>query len=138
MGTIQIVLFEDEGYRPPTIAKILKSEGIFVSRRGVAKFYQEYTYLFALVGPRVAKHVKKTTHATYARAYTRPYQKTETGKLKRNGNTTFKFRSSSVQFPFNTHSPPVFLCVFFKRAPVVWIEQGNFFLMPTVCIIYIR
>ena len=27
----------------PTIAKMLKSEGIFVSRRGVAKFYQEYT-----------------------------------------------------------------------------------------------
>ena len=37
------VLFEAEGYRPPTIAKMLKSEGIFVSRRGVAKFYQEYT-----------------------------------------------------------------------------------------------
>ena len=30
-------------YRPPTIAKMLKSEGIFGSRRGVAKFYQEYT-----------------------------------------------------------------------------------------------
>ena len=26
-----------------TIAKLLKSEGIFVSRRGVAKFHQEYT-----------------------------------------------------------------------------------------------
>ena len=36
-------LFEAEGYRPQTIAKMLKSEGIFVSRRGVAKFYQEYT-----------------------------------------------------------------------------------------------
>ena len=36
-------LFEAECYRPPTIAKMLKSEGIFVSRRGVAKFYQEYT-----------------------------------------------------------------------------------------------
>ena len=36
-------LFEAEGYRPPTIAKMLKSEGIFVSRRGVAIFYQEYT-----------------------------------------------------------------------------------------------
>ena len=34
---------EAEGYRPLTIAKMLKSEGIFVSRRGVAKFYQEYT-----------------------------------------------------------------------------------------------
>ena len=39
----RIALFEAEGYRPPTIAKMLKSEGIFVSRRGVAKFYQEYT-----------------------------------------------------------------------------------------------
>ena len=28
---------------PPTIAKMLKSEGIFGSRRRVAKFYQEYT-----------------------------------------------------------------------------------------------
>ena len=36
-------LFEAEGYRPPTIAKMLKSEDIFVSRRGEAKFYQEYT-----------------------------------------------------------------------------------------------
>ena len=31
----RIVLFEAEGYRPPTIAKMLESEGIFVSRRGV-------------------------------------------------------------------------------------------------------
>ena len=36
--TKRIVLFEAEGYRPPTIAKMLESEGIFVSRRGVAKF----------------------------------------------------------------------------------------------------
>ena len=33
-----IVLFEAKGYHPPPIAKILESEGIFVSRRGVAKF----------------------------------------------------------------------------------------------------
>ena len=39
----RIVLFEAKGYHPPTIAKMLKSEGIFVSRRGVAKFYQDYT-----------------------------------------------------------------------------------------------
>ena len=32
------VLFEAEGYRPPTITKMLESEGIFVSRRRVAKF----------------------------------------------------------------------------------------------------
>ena len=36
--TKRIVLFEVEGYRPTTIAKMLESEGIFVSRRGVAKF----------------------------------------------------------------------------------------------------
>ena len=41
--TKRIVLFEAESYRPLTIAKILKSDGIFISRRGVAKFYQEYT-----------------------------------------------------------------------------------------------
>ena len=34
----RIVLFEAEGFRPPTIAKMLESEGIFVSRWGVAKF----------------------------------------------------------------------------------------------------
>ena len=36
--TKRMVLFEAEGYRPPTIAKMLESEGIFVSRWGVAKF----------------------------------------------------------------------------------------------------
>ena len=73
----RIALFEAKGYCLPTIAKMLKSECIFVSRRGVAKFYQEYTYvvvhvtyLFALAGPRVAKHVKESTRATYAHAYT--------------------------------------------------------------------
>ena len=61
------------------------------------------TYLFALAGPRVAKHVKETTRATYARAYTRPFQKTRNGKMKmkreyvRNG----PFCSSPVQLPFN-------------------------------------
>ena len=34
----RMVLFEAEGYHPPTIAKMLESEGIFVSRWGVAKF----------------------------------------------------------------------------------------------------
>ena len=34
----RMVLFEAEGYRTLTIAKMLESEGIFVRRRGVAKF----------------------------------------------------------------------------------------------------
>ena len=34
----KMVLFEAEGYRPPTIAKMLESQGIFESRMGVAKF----------------------------------------------------------------------------------------------------
>ena len=34
----RILLFEAESYRPPTISKMLKSEGIFISRQGVAKF----------------------------------------------------------------------------------------------------
>ena len=33
-----MALLEAEGYRTPTIAKMLESEGILVSRRGVAKF----------------------------------------------------------------------------------------------------
>ena len=36
----RMVLFEAEGYRPPTIAKMLESEGIFCSRRGVAKVFK--------------------------------------------------------------------------------------------------
>ena len=64
----RIALFEAKGYCPSTIGKMLKSEGILVNRRGVTKFYQEYiymcvTYLFALAGPRVAKHEKETTRA---------------------------------------------------------------------------
>ena len=70
--------------------------------------------------------MKETTRATYARAYTRPYQKTGTGKLKLNGN--LYGTGCSVHRPFNYRSPPVF----FKRAPVVRIERGNFFLTPTV------
>ena len=34
----RMVLFEAEGYRPLTIAKMLESEGVFISRQGVAKF----------------------------------------------------------------------------------------------------
>ena len=36
--TKRMVLFEAKGYRPPTIAKMLESKGIFVNRRGVPKF----------------------------------------------------------------------------------------------------
>ena len=77
------------------------------------------TYLFALAGPRVAKHVRETTRATYM------YQKTGTGKLKRNGNTYRMVRS--VHRPFDYRSIPVRRPVFLKRAPVVRIERGNFF-----------
>ena len=45
-------------------------------------------------------YVKETTHATYARAYTRPYQKTGTEKLKLNGNMYGTGRS--VHRPFNS------------------------------------
>ena len=38
----RMVLFETEGYRPPTITKMLESEAIFVSRRGVEKFFTIY------------------------------------------------------------------------------------------------
>ena len=83
------------------------------------------TYLFALAGPRVANHVKETTPATYAFAYTRPYRKTGTEKLKRNGEIKTKreyvrngpFRSSPVHYPFAT--------LFFKWAPIVRIERGT-------------
>ena len=87
------------------------------------------TYLFTLAGPRVAKHVKETTRTTYTRAYTRPYQKMGMGKLKRNGNTYGTVRSVTV--PFIARSIAV-RRPFFKRVPVVRIEQGNFFFTPTV------
>ena len=74
--------------------------------------------------------MKETTHATYARAYTRPYQKTGTGKLKLNGNMYGTGRS--VHRPFNYRSISVRRPCFFKRAPVEQIVRGNFFLTSTV------
>ena len=49
-------------------------------------------------------------------------------KTKREYVRNGPFHSSPVQLPFNTCLPPVF----FKRAPVVRIERGNFFFTPTV------
>ena len=81
------------------------------------------------------KHVKETTRAIYARAYTRPYQKMGIGKLKRNRNTygirmewsvSFIARSITVQYPFAAR--------FFKPAPVVRIERVNFFYAYRICI----
>ena len=40
----RMVLFEAEGYRPPTIAKMLESEGIFVSRWAVAKVFTKIEF----------------------------------------------------------------------------------------------
>ena len=74
--------------------------------------------------------VPENGNGEIACAYTRPYQKTGTGKLKRNGNMYGMVRS--VHRPFNYRSIPVCCCVFFKRAPIVRIERGTF-LMPTVC-----
>ena len=53
------------------------------------------------------KETTRATYATYARVYTRPYQKTGTGKLKLNGN--LYGTGCSVHRPFNYRSPPVFL-----------------------------
>ena len=76
--------------------------------------------------------MKETTRATYMRAYTRPYQKTGTGKLKRNGNTY-----GTVHRPFNYCSIPVHHPGGFKQAPVVRIERGTFFDdYRTLCICY--
>ncbi len=38
----RILFFFFQGYRPPTISRRLEDEGIFVSRRGVAKFVKRY------------------------------------------------------------------------------------------------
>ena len=55
-------------------------------------------------------------------------------KTKREYVRNGPFRSSPVQLPFNTRSPPG---GFFKRAPVVRIEQGTFFdAYRTLCICY--
>ena len=118
-----MIVTELERELPSTeaIAKMLKSEGIFVSRRGVAKFYQEYiyvTYLFAVAGPQSSK-TRERNNTGDIRACV--YSPVPENGLKRNGNTYGTGRS--VQLPFNTRSPPIF----FKRAPVVRIERGTFF-----------
>ncbi len=38
----RILIFFFQGSRPPTIARLLESEGIVVSRRGVATFLKRY------------------------------------------------------------------------------------------------
>ena len=37
-----VVLHSRYGYRPPTIAKILRGEGEYLSRRGISKFIDRY------------------------------------------------------------------------------------------------
>ena len=115
MGTIQIALFVAEGYRPPTIAKMLKSEGIFVSRQGVAKFYQEYTYLFAFCWASSSKTRERNDTRNIHACVHSPVLDNGNGKIKtkreyvRNG----PFRSSPIQFPFNTR-----FCCFLNGRPL--------------------
>ena len=108
---------EAEGYRPPTIAKMLKSEGIFVSRRGVAKFYQEYTCSCWASSSKTRErnytcNIRACVHS--------PVPENGNGKIKtkweyiRNG----PFRSSPIQFLFNTCSLPVFLFLFLNGRPL--------------------
>ena len=78
--------------------------------------------------------MKETTRATYPCAYS-PVPEKGTGKLKLNGNLYGTGRS--VHCPFNSRSIPVLRPFFFKRAPVVRIERGNFFLTPTVCMLIV-
>ena len=104
---------------------MLKSEDFFVSRRGVAKFYQEYTYIvtyfFSLAGPRVAKHVKETNTCVYS-----PVPENGNGeiKMKREYVRSGPFRSSPVQLPFNA--------LFLNGRPLYGSNGGTFFVTPTV------
>ena len=70
--------------------------------------------------------MKETTRATYARAYTRPYQKTGTGKLKLNRNLYGTGRS--VHRPFNYRSIPVRRPFFLNGRPLYGSNGGTFFL----------
>ena len=108
----RIVLFgvEAEGYRLPTIAKMLKSEGIFVSRQGVAEFYQEYVRNFLVCS------CWGSSSKTRERNYTRDIHACINSPIPENGDIKTKweyvqngpFRLSPVQLQFNTRSPPVF------------------------------
>ena len=105
----RIALFEAEGYRPLTIAEVLKSEGIFASRRGVAKFYQEYILRNLLVCSCWASSSK-----TRERNYTSDIRTCVHSSVPENGNRKIKtkreyiytyiwngpFRSSPIQYPF--------------------------------------
>ena len=77
--------------------------------------------------------MKETTCAIYVRAYTRPYQKTGTGKLKRNGNTYGTGRS--VHRPFNYRSTPV-RCPFFLNGHPSYGSNRELFLAPTVYVAF--
>ena len=89
----RIVLFEveAEGYRPPTIAKMLKSEGIFVSNLLVCSCWA-------------------SSSKTRERNYMRDIRACVYSPVPENGNGEIKtkreyvrngpFRSSPVQYPF--------------------------------------
>ena len=61
----RMVLFEVEGYRPPTIAKMLESEGIFVNKRGVPKFLLRVK----AAGSNAIMEVAYNYSATYVNTY---------------------------------------------------------------------
>ena len=100
---------------------MLKSEGIFVSRRGVAKFIRNIRNLLVCSCWASSSKTRERNNTRDIRACIYRYSPVPgTGKLKLNENL---FRSSPVQLPFNSRSPPVF----FKRAPVEQIVWGTFF-----------
>ena len=110
---------------------MLKSEDIFLSKRGVSKFIRNIRNLLVCScwASSSKTRERNNTHDIRACVYS-PVPENGNGeiKMKRDYVRNGPFCSSPVQLPFNTRSP----LVFFKRAPVVRNERGNFFLTPTV------
>ena len=114
------------------IAKMLKSEGISAEWLSFIRDIRNLLVCSCWASSSKTRE-RNSTRDIRACIYS-PVPENGDGEIKikwkyvRNG----PFRSSPVQFPFNTRSPPVF----FKLAPVVRIEWGNNFFMPTVYGIY--
>ena len=97
----------------------------------MAKFYQEISNILVCSCWASSSKTRERNNTRDIRACVHsPVPENGNGeiKIKREFVQNGPFRSSPVQLPFNSRSPPVF----FKRAPVEQIVRGNFFLTPTI------
>ena len=97
------MLFEAEGYHPPMITEMLKYEGIFESRRRVAKFYHDIRNLLVCSCWALSSKTREKNYLRDIRACVNSLvPENGNGKIKRKRECVVPFiiRSITVQYPF--------------------------------------